>query len=439
MSALENRTAEAAVIGAILQDSEAMKAAKTLRTKDFTDPMHQSVFIVCKRLVSRGEPVDMTTATSELSKSGSAVTVSDLIGLIRQVPSTVNAGAYIRAVRDAAQRRAIAEIGRKLAENAANDSWDMDNLLDNTRSELRSIAGGGESWMTAEELADETLRFVEAKQNGTLPLIQTGLSDLDWLIGGFGEGELEIIGARPGVGKTAFAMQLALNACKQGKKVALVSQEMGPHAIGERMVSRLGNVEGSKLRRKGKMDPDDWVDVMDALNLLAQQPFVSKYNVRSVEQLWQDVQGLYDQQGLDMLVVDYLQLVHSNARVQNRQDEIEIVVNSLKAMAMELKIPVIGLAQVRRTGSREAVLPVMDELKGSGAIEQAASKIILLHRPESDEDECLDIHLRGVRMSLEESGEQLILADVAKHREGRTGMVKLVFKPEQMSYVCLRG
>jgi replicative DNA helicase len=439
MSALENRAAEAAVLGAILQDAEALKAARTLRTGDFSDPAHQSIYIVCKRLMSRGEPVDLTTAAGELAKAGSAVTAADLISLIRQVPSTVNAGAYIRAVREAAQRRAIAEIGRKLMENAASDGWETSNLLDSVRSELRSIAGGGEGWMTAAELADATLAFVEAKQNGTLPLIQTGLSDLDWLIGGFAEGELEIIGARPGVGKTALAMQLILHACKGGKKVALVSQEMGPHAIGERMVSRLSGVEGSKLRRKGKLDPDDWVDVMDGLNLLSQQPFVSQYNVRSVEQLWQDVQSLYDRQGLDMLVVDYLQLVHSSSRTQNRSDEIEIVVNELKAMAMELRIPVIGLAQVRRTGSREAVMPVMDELKGSGAIEQAASKIILLHRPESDDDECLDMHLRGVRMSLEDAGQQLILADVAKHREGKTGMVSLVFKPDEMSYVCLRA
>lgn len=439
MSALENRTAEAAVIGSLLQDAEAMKAARLLRKEDFVDPAHQSILIVAKRLAARGEPVDMTTVASELNKAGSAVTVVDLLTLIRQVPSTVNAGSYIRAVREASQRRTIAEIGRKLAENAASDGWDTDTLLDSVRSQLRSVAGGGEGWMTAEQLADETLRFVEAKQNGTLPLITTGLSDLDWLIGGFAEGELEIIGARPGVGKTAFAMQLALNACKQGKRVALVSQEMGPHAIGERMVSRLGGVAGSKLRRKGVLDPDDWVDVMDALNLLSQQPFVSKYNVRSVEQLWQDVQSLYDQQGLDMLVVDYLQLVHSSSRAQNRADEIEVVVNSLKAMAMELKIPVIGLAQVRRSGNRVAVMPVMDELKGSGAIEQAASKIIFLHRPESAEDECMDVELQGHMMSLQEEGHQLILADVAKHREGKTGMVSLVFKPDTMTYVPLRG
>jgi replicative DNA helicase len=108
-------------------------------------------------------------------------------------------------------------------------------------------------------------------------------------------------------------------------------------------------------------------------------------------------------------------------------------------MAMELKIPVIGLAQVRRTGSRVAVMPVMDELKGSGAIEQAASKIIFLHRPESAEDECMDVELQGHMMALQEEGHQLILADVAKHREGKTGMVSLVFKPDTMTYVPLRG
>lgn len=439
MSALENRAAEIGVIGSLLQDAEVAKQVKTLQKSDFVDPAHQSILIVAKRLMNRGEPVDMTTVAGELDRSGSAVSVVDLLGLIRQVPTTVNAAAYIRQVRDAAQRREIAEIARRMHENAANEAYENSQLMDEVRSQLRALAGNGGGWMTAQELADTTLEWVEKKQNGTLPLIETGLPDLDWLIGGFAECELEIIGARPGVGKTAFAMQLMLHACKKGKRVALVSQEMSPQAIGERLVSRMGGPPGSKLRRKGALDPDEWADVMEALNILAKQPFHSKYNIRSVEQLWQDAQSLYDRDGLDMLVVDYVQLIKSSMRFTNRAEEIEHVVNELKAIAMELKIPVIGLSQARRSGSREAVMPVMDELKGSGAIEQAASKVIMLHRPESDDDECLDIHLAGVRQSLEEEGKQLIIADLAKHREGKVGEIHLVFDPERMSYVCQRG
>ena len=439
MSAFENYDAETAVIGSMLQDLEAVKKARVLSSTDFFRPEYQSVYIVCMSLFHRGEPVDLVTVAGELQKRHSAVTPEMLMEAVRRVPSTVNAEAYVSSVKEASNRRKIAELGRKMMHDAADGGMDLSEILDAARGDLRKLVNGGGKWLTAQDLAFKTIDWLETLQKGDRPVVKSGVADLDWMIGGFYPGELEIIGARPGVGKSAFALQIILSAAQAGKKVALISQEMSPQAIGERIASRLSGVSGARLHKGEELNPDEWADVMDGLNILSNQPFYSRYSVRSIEQLWQDVQTLYDREGLDMLVVDYMQLVHSDRKTAGRVEEVELVSNSLKTIAMELNIPVVGLAQVRRSGSREAVMPVMDELKGSGALEQDASKIILLHRPESNDDACLDEDGIELKVRLENQGKQLIVADVAKHREGQTGMVRMAFDPDKMSYTCIKG
>lgn len=438
MDAMINPEAEMSVIGAMLQDGEAVRKARALSKQDFSEPMHQSIHIVCQRLYARHVPVDMMTVSAELGSLGSAVPPTYLLECVRFVPTTANVDHYIRIVKEASRRRKLSGLGETIAQRAGDGTQDLAELVSSIRGELSDLlSGGDDGWMTAAELASRTLERVELLQSGKLPLIKSGLPDLDYLIGGFGPGELEIIGSRPGVGKTALGVQLMLEACKAGKRVALVSQEMSPTAIGERLVSRLSGVDGGKLHRGKGLDPDDWVDVMDALNLLAAQPFVSKYNVPSIEQLRVDAQRTYDRSGLDMMVVDYVQLVKSAGRYGNRTDEVERVVDELKGIAMELDIPIIGLAQVRRSGNRVPVMPVMDELKGSGAIEQAASKIILLHRPEVEDDECLTPQLQGIMRQFEKIGHELIIADLPKHREGKTDMWAMDFDPAHMTFRCL--
>lgn len=438
MSAFANYDAEVAVIGSMLQDDTAILKAGMLTKDDFTQPEHQSVFLVCTRLRNKGKPVDLITVGNELKRLGSEVTTATLLDAIRRVPTTANVDTYINIVKDASRRRTLSDLGKALVESAGDGGVEIDSIVDAMRSDLRAFSKDDEtSWMSSAELASRTMDWLEVLKSGKRPVVKTGIAGLDWLIGGFYPGELEIIGARPGVGKSAFALQIILSAVKQGKKVALVSQEMSPEAVGERIASNLSGVCGSKLHKDEGLEEEEWAYVGEAMNILASNPIYSRYSVRSVEHLWRYVQSLYDKSGLDMLVVDYLQLVHSERKSIGRTDEVEYVSNTLKQIAMELHIPVVALAQVRRSGSREAIMPVMDELKGSGALEQDASKIILLHRPESEDDPYLQDGWLEVKKRLEMQKMEYIVANVAKHREGETGKVDLAFDPEHMRFSWL--
>ena len=432
MSALANERAEENLLGALLQDSEAVKCfAPSLSALDFTTRQNRDIFTAIRDL--SGTAVDITTVMSALEAKGAPRSMAAVLTrLCRETPTTVNARAYFELVKQAGTRRTLADMGNRLTGAAGNALQDTHGIVDSFRQELRDMVFCGGKWMTAGMLASKTHEHLEAAASGKLRCIKSGIPDLDWLTGGFFPGELTVIGARPGVGKSAFALSIMLEACKAGNRVALVSREMSPEQIGQRMVSRHSDIAGDKLR-KGNINPDDWVQVTGALDMLAGMPFHTCYKIRTVEDLWLEAQSLYDAGELDMLIVDYLQLMHTQQKKAGRTEELEAISNALKDIALELNIPVIALAQVRRNGTRGALMPVPDELKGSGAIEQDADVIIFLHHPEDESDRSINPLDIMTYRAVEARGEQFITVDVAKNRQGSTGGFGMVFAPAHMT------
>lgn len=436
MSAIINEAAERYVLGAFLQSEDAAKKLlPTMGPDDFAVPKNREIFMAMQGL--RGRPIDVGTVLDELGRRKSAVQMPELTQIFREVPSTVNVQTYYDLVKESAARRALEALGRKLQGDANNGMLDMVDILDASRQTLRNMAGGRGKWMSAGELAGRTSDYLEAACKGELRCVKSGLPDLDWMIGGFYPGELTIVGARPAVGKSAFALSILLHAAKKGVRAALVSREMSPEQIGARMVSNQGGIHGSKLR-KGKIDPDDWVVVSDALGILSEMPFHTSYSIRTIEDLWLEAQNLYDTQGLGLLIVDYLQLMRTNRRATGRVEEVEAVSGALKDIALDLNIPVIALAQVRRNGTRAAMMPVMDELKGSGAIEQDADGIILMHRPEALSDPSIAPEDVATFQALGAAGSQGVVLNVVKQRQGDTGAFGVAFDPQHMTYTCIQ-
>jgi len=442
MNATFNLDAERSVIGAMLQDEEAARKGATLTAEHFADFHLREIFLVMLELRGEKTPIDVMTVGDKLIARNSTVTPVDLLNCIRFVPTTANVDNYIDMVREAQTRRELQAIGKRLMDSSVNAMEDASAITDAARQALRNISSGKSHWMSAMELSTRTLDWLEAMNRGEVRGVKTGLPDLDWLINGLFPGEQIIIGARPAVGKSAFSLSLGLHAARAGKKVALVSREMSPESIGLRALSHLsfnagaGRVTGSQLQRC-ELDPDDWIDVADCLGGMASLPIETIYTVRTVEDLWREAQHLYDTKGIDLLIVDYLQLMHSARSTSSRVEEIEVVSGAIKDMAVDLNIPIISLAQVKRSGMRIATMPIMDELKGSGAIEQDADKIIFLHRPEVEDDPTIYEDDKHTREALLARGMQYIVANVAKHRNGDVGAVALAFDPGHMTYTCI--
>jgi len=438
MSATVNSTAERHVLGAFLQDLECVKRfLPALSTDDFFEAENKAIFTAMQDLFFAKKAIDVATVGEILLRKQSKYGAAQLLQMFREVPSTANASAYYDMVKESAARRKLEAMGRVLMGNANDGLLEVSGIVDNVRHELRSMAQGKDKWLTAKDLSSRTFDYLELSSKGNIQCVKSGLSDLDWLIGGFYPGELTIVGARPAVGKSAFALSILLNAARKGVRGALISREMSPEQIGARMVSNQGEVDGMKLR-KGNLNPDDWVSITDALGMLGRMPFHTSYSIRTIEDLWIEAQNLYDQHNISLLIVDYLQLMKTNKKTASRVEEIEYISGSLKDIALDLNIPVIALAQVRRSGSRAAVMPVMDELKGSGAIEQDADSIILLHRPESMSDLSISPADIATFKRLEMIGGQGIVISVVKQRQGNTGIIGVAFDPSHMTYTCIQ-
>ena len=249
----------------------------------------------------------------------------------------------------------------------------------------------------------------------------------------FFPGELTVIGARPGVGKSAFGANVALEAARKGYRVAVVSREMTDVQYGQRMMSRGALVDGMKLR-KASLDDDDWMKMTEALTEMSTLPISFMFSVTSIEDLRIEVQRKMLKGELDMLIVDYLQLMQTRQKFRDQEHlRIGYISKALKAMAVDFNIPVIALAQVNRDSDGQ--MPTMRNLKASGDIEQDADNIIFLHKPANSTDRCVYPEDRQTFEAFEALGYVYLCIAVAKQRQGATGNICLLFEPSHMRYL----
>lgn len=427
--------AEQAVLGGMLLSKDAIAEIidAPMQARDYYRPVHETIHQAIMHLYGQGEPVDPITVGAELTKRGEITKVggaSYLHTLVQQVPTAANAVFYAEIVHEKAVLRRLTEAGVRITQLGYAGEGELDEIAGRVEAEVLDALKGREDSAgyapVGEDVAPFWDRLDRRMKGGATPTgVLTGLRDLDSLTGGLQPGQLVVIGARPAMGKSTLALDFARAATiTHGKTAAFFSLEMGRDEITDRLYSaeckvglhhiRAGSVSEADLNRMAERTP-----AIEAAPLVVDDsPNLSCLEIRS------RARRIAQQRGLDLLVVDYLQLMQSGAtrRAETRQQEVADMSRTLKLLAKELQIPVIALSQLNRgTEQRTEKKPVLSDLRESGAIEQDADMVILLHREDAYEKET------------PRAGEADLI--VAKHRNGPTATVTVAFQGHYSRFV----
>ncbi|HVM29370.1 MAG TPA: replicative DNA helicase [Candidatus Limnocylindrales bacterium] len=418
--------AEQSVLGALLIDRDAViEVADVLRPVDFYRQAHGTIYEAVLELYDKREPIDIVTVSEVLERSDRLEQVGGsayLTSLINLTPTAVNAVHYARIVeRKAVLRNLIGAAGR-IAAIGYDENTDVGESIDRAEQELfavsqKRVETGFAPLKTLLHSAYDRLDYLH-QHRGEISGIRTGFADLDALTSGLQRSDLVIVAARPSVGKTSLALNFAEHAAvREGKTVGVFSLEMSKEQLVLRLLSSVANIDSQRLRT-GFLEEMDFTRLAPAMNSLAEAPvFIDDTPNISTMELRTKARRLQAEAGLDMIIVDYLQLMQStlNSRDANRVQEVSEITRGLKALARELQVPVIALSQLsRQTEMRENKEPRLSDLRESGSIEQDADLVGFVYRDE---------YYNG------EESEQQGIAELilAKHRNGATDTVKLSF------------
>jgi replicative DNA helicase len=428
MIVFTNRGAELAVVGSLIQDTRAHNLLAELTEEDFTDLVLRKAFKVMVKMAAEKKPFDLLAVDTAMGETGT----DTLIQAIRNAPTVVLAPYHAEAIRECTKRRKVSEMAKRLFNDMANVSVDVPSALDSLRAQITDLGTSRRSeWVTSADMAKSTFAYLEDLRAGKVHSLDSGIPDLDRVLGGFFPGELTIIGARPGTGKTVFGMVMALHAAKQGKKVGVLNVEMLETQYGVRMVSNLGDVDAMHLRR-GALDDGDWEGVVRAVTEMSRLPAAFLFTARYME----DLDAAVRSAGLDLLVVDYIQRVKTREKSESERLRIGHISEMLKDLAVDLRIPVVAMSQLRRPESGATdKMPSMRDLRESGNLEADADGIILLHEPVSDRDPYVRKEDKASLAGWKEKGLRYIAMKIEKQRQGEVGTVNVLFEALKMRYV----
>ena len=426
-----NLIAEQSVLGSMFLSPLALqKACDELQPESFYYSKNANIFKSIKELHEKGVQIDSTTLTTDLknkdllSQIGGIEYLAEIFNI---VPTAANVEQYIKLVEEAALQRKLIDVSTEIASNAYNSTIDINQTLDEAERKILNVVNNRRTteFRTIQEVVNSTKAKLEklSTQTGEITGLATGWERIDKITSGLQEGQLIIIAARPAVGKSAWALNLATNAAvNSGATVAIFNLEMSAESLASRMIACLEHIEGYKLAT-GKLQ-DDWDKVNEAFAKLEKTniymddtPGVTIGEIRSKCRRLAN-----SEKGLDLVVIDYLQLITSQANYGgNRQQEVSDISRSLKLMALELKVPVVALAQLSRSAEqrKENPRPILSDLRESGSIEQDADIVAFLYREDyynkekTNEDNISDLEFI-----------------IAKHRNGATDTVKLKFKKD---------
>ena len=421
--------AEQSVIGAMFISKYAVnRAVEELYPEMFYLDSNAKIFEVLKELSDDKKPIDIMTVTDKLEgkkyldKIGG---IEYLSAVVNSVPSAVNIDSYIEIVRDKSILRRLIDVSTEIATNSYDAKESTNEILDEAEKKIFSVVKnrkGGEFKSISQVVNKAQMMLEELSRNGgNITGLATGYRELDELTSGLHGGEFIVIAARPAMGKTAFALNLATNiAINSGKTVALFNLEMSAEQLAMRMISAVGQIEGNKIRT-GNFENEDWAAVGEAVATLADSKmYIDDTPGASVGDIRAKCRRLASSdEGLGIVIIDYLQLLSGSARyANNRQMEVSEISRLLKTMALELNIPVIALAQLSRAvEQRDDKRPMMSDLRESGSIEQDADIIGFLYRD--------DYYNKKAEIDPNISLSELI---IAKHRNGATDTINLLFK-----------
>ena len=415
--------AEQSVLGGMLLSKDAIAdVVESLRASDFYKPAHETIYEAILSLYGHGSPADAITVADELKKRGELTRVGGaayLHTLIASVPTAANAQYYAEIVKEHAIMRRLIEAGTKIAQLGYANETEVDALVDQAQAEIYAVTDGNakEDYVSFSEALEATMREIDANSNRPDGVygVPTDFIELDELTGGLHGGQMIVIAARPGVGKSTLALDIARSAAiHHHMATVFFSLEMSRTELAMRILSAEGKISMGRLK-KGDLDTEGWTNLATLQGRIDSAPlFIDDSPNMTLMEIRAQCRRLKQRNDLKLVVLDYLQLMSSGKKVESRQQEVSEFSRSLKLLAKELDVPVIALSQLNRgSEQRTDKRPMVSDLRESGSIEQDADMVILLHRedmynPDSDR-----------------VGEADMI--IAKHRGGPTRTIPLAF------------
>lgn len=421
--------AERAVLGAILLEAESLpKAVELLAPEHFYHSGHRKIFSAMISLFERGEPVDALTVQEELRRRdaleelGGAVTIATMV---EEAATAAHLQAYAKIVREKAILRELIDTSHRIIQQSFEAEEDVDTLLDQAERLIFQISEKRiqRHAIQVRAILKETFEYIEAlyERKEHITGLPTGFDRLDQMTSGLQPSDLIIIAGRPSMGKTAFALNIAQHVGIDVRKTVLIfSLEMSKEQLVQRLLCSEARVDSHHVRT-GHLENRDWPKLTNAAGRLAEAPiFIDDTPALSVLEARAKARRMKSEYGLDLVVIDYLQLMRGRGGAENRQQEISEISRSLKALAKEIRVPVMALSQLSRAVEARVTRdyrPQLSDLRESGALEQDGDLIIFLYRPER----------YGIKS---EDGENLAEVIIGKQRNGPIGEIKLTFIPE---------
>ena len=422
-----------------LEKNALQKACEVLNPEAFYYNNNAKIFGTIKDMAEKKVPIDLTTVTTELKIRNILNEVGGveyLTEILDSVATAANVDQYIKSVEEVALLRKLIEVSTDITTSAYTPEKSVNETIDDAERKILSVVKNRRSseFRTIKDVLIQTQKNLEilAQAKSDVTGIATGWYDIDKLTTGLHGGQLIIIAARPAMGKTAFALNLASNvALTSGKTVALFNLEMGAEQLANRMLSSQGQVEGNKIAT-GKLLNDDWKRINEAISQLSDAKlYMDDTAGLTIGEIRSKCRRLASSdEGLGLVLIDYLQLITSSTNYGgNRQQEVSDISRSLKTMALELNIPVIALAQLSRAvDSRENKRPIISDLRESGSIEQDADIVAFLYRDDYYNKE-----------KVTDSNTSISEFIVAKHRNGPTKTIELLFKRDTSTFLSYQS
>ena len=415
--------AEQSVLGGMLLSKDAIAdVVESLRASDFYKPAHETIYEAILSLYGHGSPADAITVADELKKRGELTRVggaSYIHTLIASVPTAANAQYYAEIVKEHAIMRRLIEAGTKIAQLGYANETEVDTLVDQAQAEIYAVTEGNskEDYVSFSEALEETINEIDANSNRPDGVygVPTDFIEFDELTGGLHGGQMIVIAARPGVGKSTLALDIARSASIHHQMTTVFfSLEMSRTELAMRILSAEGKISMGRLK-KGDLDTEGWTNLATLQGRIDSAPlFIDDSPNMTLMEIRAKCRRLKQRNDLKLVVLDYLQLMSSGKKVESRQQEVSEFSRSLKLLAKELDVPVIALSQLNRgSEQRTDKRPMVSDLRESGSIEQDADMVILLHREDMYNPDS------------ERVGEADMI--IAKHRGGPTRTIPLAF------------
>ena len=425
--------AERSVLGGMLIEANALELAiEQLHEEDFYLPTHQAIFAAMRDIRNAGGAVDLVTLSNELERHGKL----DMVGgplylseLMSFVPTAVNTQEYISIVEEKSVRRLLIRAGGDIARDAQNDGGELEDALNGAERRIYDITmrKSADTLRPIEQVVPEAFNEISElmERKGTITGVSTGFTELNRMTNGFQKSDLIIIAARPAMGKTAFALNIAQYAAlHDDRTVVIFSLEMSASQLVQRMLCTEATVESQKIK-EGTVGSDELKRLVEVMEPMSRAKlFIDDTGGATVPEIRSKCRRLRARHGLDMIVIDYLQLMQSGdgRKSDSRTQEVSDMTRQLKLLARELDVPVVLLAQLNRgPETRQDHTPMIADLRESGSIEQDADMVILLYRP----------------AVYDEDADNTSQAIIAKHRHGPTGTVMLAWQGEYTRFMNL--